>query len=247
MTATIGGRAHSIEEIHAVGRLGYPYAEISLYAPEQVKADFAELVELKRRYGIDYLAHYPNEGNPLNLEKLRDRFVPRMKRLFELSAELGIGKGTFHFWLDSRRLAPEVVDRKIGMIAEMAQAAGEAGIVLCLENLSESYGDFLPAFERAPSLAMTLDIGHAQLLTKENTSFGFIEHCFSRIAHLHVHDNRGGMSVADDLHLPLGEGIIDYQAIFALLKAKAYSSTITMEVKPAAMAGTRQEILKYIS
>jgi sugar phosphate isomerase/epimerase len=242
----IGGRVHSLEEIHAVGKLGYPYAEISLYVPEQIEADLDQLLQLKKEYNITYLAHFPNEGNPVDLENLQESFVPRMRRLFELSAELEITKGTFHFWIDGRRIAPDVADKKIDLILDMVAAAKPLGIVLCLENLSETYKDFMPAFQRVPDLMMTLDIGHAQLLTKENTSFGFIDHYFSRIAHLHVHDNRGGVSVKDDLHLPLGEGIVDYPGIFTLLKEKAYTSTITMEVKPQAMIRTKEEILKYM-
>ena len=242
----IGGRAHNLEEIHAVGKLGYPYAEISLYVPEQIEADLDQLLQLKKEYNITYLAHFPNEGNPVDLENLQESFVPRMRRLFELSAELGITKGTFHFWIDGRRIAPDVADKKIELIVDLVAAAKPFGIVLCLENLSETYKDFMPAFQCVPDLMMTLDIGHAQLLTKENTSFGFIDHYFSRIAHLHVHDNRGGVSVKDDLHLPLGEGIVDYPGIFTLLKEKAYTSTITMEVKPQAMIRTKEEILKYM-
>lgn len=244
--AIIGGRAHSMEEIHAIGKLGYPYAEISLYAPEQVEADFDQLLKLKNEYAIVYLAHFPNEGNPVDLENLKESFVPRMKRLFELSVELGITKGTFHFWLDGRWIVQDVADKKIELISDMVAVAKRLGIVLCLENLSETYKDFMPAFQSVPDLMMTLDIGHAQLLTQQNTSFGFIDHCFSRIAHLHVHDNRGGKSVKDDLHLPLGEGVVDYPGIFALLKEKAYTSTITMEVKPPSMTKTRDEILKYM-
>jgi sugar phosphate isomerase/epimerase len=242
----IGGRAHSMEEIHLIGKLGYPYAEISLYVPEQVEADLDQLLQLKNEYGIAYLAHFPNEGNPVDLENLRESFVPRMRRLFELSVELGITKGTFHFWIDGRRIVPDVADKKIELILDMVVAAKRLGIVLCLENLSETYKDFMPAFQSVPDLMMTLDIGHAQLLTPENTSFGFIDHYFTRIAHLHVHDNRGGMSVKDDLHLPLGEGIVDYPNIFTLLKEKAYTSTITMEVKAPAMTRTKDEILKYM-
>jgi sugar phosphate isomerase/epimerase len=242
----IGGRVHSLEEIHAVGKLGYPYAEISLYVPAQIEADLDHLLRLKKEYSLTYLAHFPNEGNPVDLQNLRESFVPRMRRLLELSAELGITKGTFHFWIDGRRIAPDVSDRKIELMLEMVAAAKHLGIILCLENLSETYRDFMPAFLRVPDLMMTLDIGHAQLLTPENTSFGFIDHYFNRIAHLHVHDNRGGMSVKDDLHLPLGEGIVDYPGIFTLLKEKAYTSTITMEVKPQAMIRTKDEILKYM-
>jgi len=242
----IGGRAHSLADIHAIGNLGYPYAEISLYVPERVETDLDQLLILKEEYGITYLAHFPNEGNPLDVANLRENFVPTMTRLFELSAKLGIEKGTFHFWIDGRRIASDVISQKIELILNMAAAAKRLGIVLCLENLSETYKDFMPAFQSIPDLMMTLDIGHAQLLTQKNTSFGFIDHYFSRIAHLHVHDNLGGTSVKDDLHLPLGEGIVDYPGIFSLLKEKTYSSTITMEVKPPAMIKTKEKILKYI-
>lgn len=245
--AIIGGRAHSIEEIHEVGRLGYPFAEISLYDPEQVKIALKELLELKQEYGITYLAHFPNEGNPVDLDNLSVRFVPRMKKLFEVSASLNITKGTFHFWIDERHIAHEAVLEKIEMMIDMVEAARNLGIELCLENLSEPYDNFMPAFNCIPDLRMTLDIGHAQLMTDKNTSFGFIENCFDRIAHIHVHDNKGGMSVKDDLHLPLGDGIVDYPGIFTLLKAKGYDSTVTMEVKPPAMAQTRNAILKYLN
>ena len=98
-------------------------------------------------------------------------------------------------------------------------------------------------FDKVPDLKMTLDIGHSQLLSRENTSFGFIENCFSRIEHVHVHDNRGGKSPKDDIHLPLGEGIVDYRRILALLKEKGYESTMTMEVKLADMEKTKDAIL----
>lgn len=244
--AIIGGRAHSMEEIHELGRLGYPFAEISFYDPEQIEGQLEDLLELKSRYGLYYLAHYPKEGNPIDVAQLRDRFVPRMKRLFELSTAIGIGKGTFHFWLDERTIPPEMVRQKIELIAEMTASAKSRGIFLCLENLSETYSNFFPAFEQVPDLAMTLDIGHGQLLTDENTSFGFIQNCFDRIKHIHVHDNHGGRSPKDDLHLPLGRGIVDYPRIFSLLQEKGYSSTVTMEVNPGEMAETKEEILKYL-
>ena len=244
--AIIGGRAHTSEQIQAVGRLGYPFAEISLKVPEVVESELAELLRLKKKYGLFYLAHYPNEDNPFDPEVLRERFVPRMKRLFELSAALGIEKGTLHFWMDGRWVPPELVSRKIELLSEMVGAAGRRGVVLCLENLSEHYGNFSEAFEAIPELRMTLDIGHGQLLARKNTSFEFIDNCLPRIAHLHVHDNHGGNSVKDDIHLPLGEGIVDYPKIFALLRRKGYKATISMEVTPAVMPEVRERILKYL-
>jgi sugar phosphate isomerase/epimerase len=244
--AIIGGRAHSLEEVREVATLGYPYAEISIFDPEKTEEELGELLDLKEQYGLVYLAHYPNEGNPVDLSNLRNRFLPRMKRLFAWSSALGIGKGTFHFWMDERRIPHEVIAKKIEMAAEMVDAAKAEGIVLCLENLSEPYSSFKPAFDRIPDLRMTLDIGHGQLMTEENTSFDFIRNGFKRIAHIHVHDNKGGQSYKDDLHLPLGQGIVNYPGIFSLLKENGYVSTITLELKPGEMAAGRDEILRYI-
>jgi len=240
---TIGGRAHSIEQIHELGKLGYPFAEISLYVPEDVERDLDELLRVKTLYGIDYLAHYPNEDDAFDAKLLEERFVPRMKKLLRLSRALGITRGTFHFWMDDRYVSREVIVRKIDLAAEMVDAAMDSGVTLCIENLSERYYHFTPLFERIPDLRTTLDIGHAQLLSRVNTSFGFIENYFSRIEHIHIHDNRGGKSPKDDFHLPLGEGTVDYPRILSLLKERGYRSTVSMEVKIPDMARTREAIL----
>ncbi|MGC9325096.1 MAG: sugar phosphate isomerase/epimerase family protein [Desulfomonilia bacterium] len=238
----IGGRAHTIEQIHEVGALGYPYAEISLNDPDEVESSLARYLLLKEEYGISYLAHYPNEDNPFDVDVLQQRFVPRIKRLIDLSLELGIDKGTIHFWIDKRWAPPGLIDRKLPILEELVECAVDRGLDLCIENLSERYDSFARAFDAIPDLYMTLDIGHGQLLSKENTSYNFIRHYFPRIRHVHVHDNRGGTGVKDDLHLALGMGIVDYRDILSQLKEKGYSSTITMEVKPHDMPRTRDEL-----
>jgi sugar phosphate isomerase/epimerase len=42
----------------------------------------------------------------------------------------------------------------------------------------------------------------------------------------------GGNSVDDDLHLPPGEGIVDFKGIFEALKGIGYTGTATLELKP---------------
>jgi sugar phosphate isomerase/epimerase len=242
----IGGRAHNLGQAREVGELGLPFAEISLDHGEQAEGMLAELLELRERYGLSYIAHYPNEGNPFDADALKRDFVPRIKGLVDVSEKLGIEKATIHFWMDRRWAPADLVPKKIALLDEMATYAADKGLVLCLENLSERFDSFLPAFEAIPCLRMTLDIGHAQLLSSRNTSFGFIENTFERIAHLHVHDNNGGTSVRDDLHLPLGQGSIDYRAIFGELKLRGYASTVTMEIKPRDMPGTGGIIEQYL-
>ena len=243
---TIGGRAHTLEEIHEVCRLGLPFVEMSLDDPESVLHWMPELLIMKENYGITYLAHYPNEDNPFDAGILSERFVPRIKALIDLSGKLAIHKATMHFWID-RRWAPEgLIALKLELLKEIVGYASKSGIVICIENLSERAESFQVAFDAIDDLRMTLDIGHAQLLAKKNTSFGFIERCFERIAHVHVHDNRGGTSVKDDLHLALGEGNVDYQTILSSLMRSGYDSTITMEVKPPDMASTRETLQRLI-
>ncbi len=242
----VGARAHTVKEIDEVGGLGYPFAEISLNDPDEVEAQMPELLRMKEWYRIDYMAHYPNEGNPFDVDGLKKIFVPKMKRLLDLSEDLGIRKGTIHFWMDRRWASAELVQDKIALLKDMVDHAAGKGIVLCIENLSERFESFSPAFDAIKELRMTLDFGHGQLLSKINTSIGFMENVFDRIAHVHVHDNFGGTSVKDDLHLGLGQGSIDYPGLLPILCSKGYDSTITMEVKPADMPETGRLLSRYL-
>ncbi|HVN72846.1 MAG TPA: sugar phosphate isomerase/epimerase [Desulfomonilia bacterium] len=237
---TIGGRAHTIQEIHEVAGLGLPFIEVSLDDPDTVSLWMPELIELKNTYGISYLAHLPNEDNPFDIAVLKERFVPKIKTLIDLSGRLAIGKATMHFWIDKRWAPNGLIPQKLVLLKEIVEYASKRGIVICIENLSERAESFQAAFEAIPDLRMTLDIGHAQLLARENTSYRFIEQCSSRIAHVHAHDNHGGTSVKDDLHLALGEGCVDYKVILSSLLQTGYDSTISMEVKPIDMPRTRK-------
>ncbi len=244
--AIIGGRAHSLQHVHKVGRLGYPFAEISLYDPDEMARSADDYLRLKGEYGIYYLAHYPNEGNPFDAKVLEQEFVPKMKKLIEVTRTLEITKGTVHFWVDRRWAEPSLLSAKMALLSELVADATEKGITLCIENLTEQYESFAAAFDSIPDLRMTLDIGHGELLSRENTSFNFIRYLFDRIEHVHVHDNHGGKTVKDDLHLPLGEGKVDYPRIFSMLSEKGYRNTVTMELKPEEMSGTKEKIEAYL-
>ena len=243
---TIGGRAHTIDEIREVCQLNYPFVEINLDDPVKIESQLDSLLAIKEKYGIQYLAHYPNEGNPADLKHLETIFVPKVKRLIAFSPLLGIKKGTIHFWMDRRWASEKVISEKIRMLSELVDHGERFNLQLCLENLTGRHDSFARCFAEIPKLKMTMDIGHGQLLSKENTAFGFMDHVFEKIEHIHVHDNLGGTGVTDDLHLPLGQGIVDYPKILSTLVEKGYQSTITMEVKPDQMAATKKCMDPYI-
>jgi len=100
-----------------------------------------------------------------------------------------------------------------------------------------------PAFREIPSLRMTLDLGHGELLCEKNRSMGFIEKVPERIQHIHLHDNRGGTSHTDDLHLPPGQGVIDFKGLFEALHRIRYDRTVTLELKPHEI----RQCLTYVS
>ncbi len=246
---TIGGRAFTIDEVVQVCRLGYPFVELKLNHPDKIKPLLNQLLKIKDKFGIYYLAHFPNEGNPADLEKLETVFLPGIKTLIMLCQKLDIKKGTLHFWMDKRQewASSRIISKKIDLLSQLVDHAAKFNMKICLENLSCRHDSFELFFSEIPDLYMTLDVGHGQLLNKENTAFGFIEHVFDKIQHIHIHDNFGGSKISDDLHLPLGEGIIDYSRIFSLLGLKGYDSTITMEVSPDQLKKTQSIVEHYFS
>jgi len=89
---------------------------------------------------------------------------------------------------------------------------------------------------------MTLDIGHGELLSEKNTAYDFLAQCHEKIYHMHVHDNRGGSTQADDLHLLPGQGRIDFGSILRVVGRKGYTRIMTIEVDPEHAEPGRQYI-----
>lgn len=237
----IGGRAHNVEEAEAIGKAGLPFAEISILDPKMFyERDYPVFKKLSDLYGLTYLAHGPEEGNAWEPDILRNFFLPQIRVLLDCAGELSIPVFTTHFWMDKRFIEKEIIEKKISILEEMALYAAQKGIRLCIENLSEQISDFSRAFDVIKTLGMTLDIGHGELLTKKNTAYDFSQHCFERIWHMHIHDNRGGSSPRDDLHLPLGDGTINFAPILHAFKKKGYDKTITLEVKPEHLRASRK-------
>lgn len=225
-----GGRAHSLSDIEFIAEAGFDFAEIDLKVPAKVAADLSALMELREKYGIFYLAHGPSEGDPFDIEAIERVLGPRIRTLIELAARLDIPLYTQHLWLEPRFVDQAVIQRKIEVLKTLSDYAAQQGLIFCLENLSEHAAHLRLAFVRAPSLGLTLDIGHGQILSQSNASFALIDQFADRIKHVHVHDNFGGDTPEDDLHLPIGEGVVDFRAVFRALTTTCYNATVTLEI-----------------
>jgi len=226
-----GARAHSPDDVEFLARAGFEFAEIDWKDPHLLETELAELAGLQDRYTISYLAHGPNEGDPFDVDDLVQGMGPRLCQLLSLAPALGIMLYTQHLWLDSRFVPAETIARKLDLLEDWVEHAARAGVTLCIENLSEHADHLAFAFQRMPVLCMTLDLGHGEIQSRRNAAFGFVARFADRIRHVHLHDNHGGTSVRDDLHLPIGAGSIDFAAILRDLRAAGYDGGFSFEVK----------------
>lgn len=228
----LGGTARTPEDVVSLHRLGLQFAEVPIKDPKRFMNDLDRYRIVSDETGLYYLCHGPREGDPNNLETLENVYFPKLVGVMALMPKLNMRLLTVHLWMDPRFLKPETIEYKIDFLKRLLEIGQQAKITICLENLSESSNHMAPVFAALPELNMTLDLGHAELLSNHNTAFGFLQQYPERIQHMHLHDNRGGNSPDDDLHLPLGRGIIDFKAIFEAVKAADYSGTITLELRP---------------
>ncbi len=228
----LGGTAHNPDDVRLLHQLGLRFAEIPIPRPDRFQSEIVPYQQLRDELGLYYLCHGPREGDPNDIRSLESRYRPKLFQVLSLMPLLAMQCLTIHLWMDPRFVTSDAIAYKVKLLKRVLQRAGDAGITLCIENLSESAGHLSGVFEALPELGMTLDVGHAQLLTVRNTSHTLISRLSDRIKHVHLHDNRGGDSPADDLHLPLGQGIIDFDGIFHKLHRAGYNRTMTLELTP---------------
>jgi sugar phosphate isomerase/epimerase len=228
----LGGTARNPEDVASLHDLGLQFAEIPITNPSTFMPLVPIYDSLQKKFGIYYVCHGPKEGDPNNLETLNGVYLPKVLELFPIMRKLSMRLLTVHLWLDRRFVKENALESKRDILKRMVEQAAEYQVTVCIENLSEEAGDLEAAFHEIPSLMMTLDVGHGELLCEHNRSLGFIEKFPARIKHLHLHDNRGGNSHTDDLHLPPGEGVIDFKGLFEALHRIHYHRTVTLELKP---------------
>ncbi len=229
----LGGTARQPEDVQSLYDMGLEFAEIPIKKPEQFEQQTGAYAELKNKLGLFYLCHGPREGDPNDTAALENEYFPKIVRILPLMQKLGMSLLTIHLWMDSRFVRKEAIAYKIALLGRIIHRADLTGIRVCLENLSEKASDLERPFGELPLLNMTLDLGHAQLISDLNRSFEFMDSFPDRIGHIHLHDNRGGESYLDDLHLPPGEGTIDFESILKRLKDIEYKKTVALELKPS--------------
>lgn len=192
----------------------------------------AEVRSLLRDHGmgaIGHTAYYLPIGS--SFESVRRAALDELKRAAEFFAAVGVAWMNVHPdghapFVDEAT----VVQRNISSLRELIEFSRELGVKVMLENVPgrfNSVAQLSPIFEALPTAGLHLDIGHSNLDVAQNTAAALIQRFRSRLAHVHLHDNRGGHA---DLHLALGMGNLDVEGHVRMLRASGYDATITLEV-----------------
>ncbi|ACB77437.1 sugar phosphate isomerase/epimerase family protein [Opitutus terrae] len=192
----------------------------------------AEVSRMLRDHGLGVVGHtafyLPIASS---FESLRRAALDELKRAAEFFAKIGAKWMNVHPdghapFIDE----PTIVLRNVSTLRELVEFAAPLGVGIMLENVPGRFNtvpQLTPILDAIPQLGLHLDIGHCNLGLERSSAPEMIAHFRRRIAHVHVHDNRGGHA---DLHLAIGMGQIDLAQHLRELRRSGYDQTITLEV-----------------
>jgi sugar phosphate isomerase/epimerase len=241
-----GGHIKALEDIDFLRNLGFDLGEVIVRdkASRVLWSDSGVVNQFED--GFFLIAHGPHEGPPNDLSNLWNTYIPALAETVDIVERMSITFLTIHLWVDPRFVKSAVIEEKKSALRRIVDYGRQHKVVISIENLSETAADLEAVVNVIPDLGITLDVGHAQLLAHSNTSFDIIERLGSFIKHIHLHDNRGGSGVRDDLHLAIGNGIVDFPRILEALIGQGYDGTMTLELEKDDLAKGMKKIQSII-
>ena len=224
-----------LKEIHRIHEDGFDFVDLTLEPPAAWTPDGKEVGRLLSDLGLRAVGHTAWYLPIASLfPELRATARDLYCRALDTFSDAGVSLVNVH---PDQRVPLQSPDKvraaNAAAIAQLAQDAAQRGITMMVENLDRLFSgveDLGPVLEAVPEVRFHLDIGHANLrlgLGQRNRTPSLLEAFGDRLAHVHVSDNRGGV---EDLHLPLGAGVIDWRWAARTLKEAGYDGTVTLEV-----------------
>jgi sugar phosphate isomerase/epimerase len=196
--------------------------------------------------GLYLVAHGPfYDHASVDSDYLWNSYFPQLKATVDTCRRMRIQILTIHYSVDGRFVRGCALTEKTRALNELVEYAGKAGVLINLENVTESAHDLEMVVKAVPGLGITLDVGHAELAAP-GMSCEIINRLGSSIRHIHLHDNfRGGPE--NDLHLPIGEGHIDFEIILRRLAHMSYNGAMTLEIPFKHIERSKELAKKWIS
>lgn len=204
-----------------------------------------------RAAGLSVTVHAPfmdlNPGalEPLVFAATRRRFEQSLDAAESLGARLVV----FHPGYDPWKYGGQDqlwLEQNLLFWPPLLERASQAGCTMALENIFEVRPGTLAALLESvdsPQLGHCFDVGHWHLFAEVSLADWFAA-LGPRLSHLHLHDNFGQR----DDHLPVGEGGIDFAALFSLIATLPHPPSMTLEAhNQEALQRSLNAVVPYLS
>lgn len=189
-------------------------------------AEVLALHDLKATIHAPFMDLNPGAVDPLVWQATLERFNQVMDAAEILRPTVIV----FHPGYDRWRFGDKKqrwLDNSLRIWEKILLRGERIGCVIAVENIFEEEPSTLRMLLDAldsPLFRHCFDVGHFNLFARVSMEDWFAE-LGNRIAEAHIHDNHG----TRDEHLPPGEGSIDFQKFFSLLRRFAPDAAYTLE------------------
>ena len=193
------------------------------------------LKKVAQSHGLDVTVHAPFAGINIAVPSpvLRRTIMRRLEKSIFYAGQLdcrlwlfhpGLKTGVSHFY------PGEDWQLNMDSIRALLRIARKEGVEIAVENVPEPFPfvvknvqDFTRFYEEFDDdIGLVLDVAHANLSRQIQD---FIRQFSNKIVHVHVSDNDG----ANDLHLGIGYGTIDWEGVAKAIKKAKYGNVIMLE------------------
>lgn len=255
-------RVFGIEEgVEKLIDAGFPaldfgfFGDYSYIDEPNYKERFSALRKYANSRGVIFnQAHAPFGGG---YEVYTTQKVPKLPRVFEICALLGVEGVVVHPFNDGRYYGreEELFRRNIEFYRSLAPYAKEFGVKICIENMwqrhykagyivddvcapPEELVRYYDTLDDSSVFDICLDIGHVALCGREpHDAIRTIGH--DRLGALHVHD----VDYKEDLHTLPGLSLINWNDVCRALGEIDYKGVFTLEADGVFCAKTDKEFL----
>lgn len=193
---------------------------------EQTDGTRFELFDMAVKFGLGVnTCHFPSTNADYLWygDERAEKYVKQFNQACCECGERGIKNLVLH--LTKKLITPEPNEYGPVNFARMLDSAKRNNIVIAIENTRFlRYNDFiLQRFPNEPNIGFCYDCGHNNAYTHDELP---LEKYGSMLVTTHIHDNLGPNGTPPDQHHLMGEGVIDFDRVFARLKhygAKRYN------------------------
>lgn len=194
------------------------------------------IIDIVKSFNFKYFVHAPYiDINLASMNSaLRKASEKTILKSIAFAADIDAKLVVSHVGRLSRDYPKEMITESlknvIPCLRKLTKTSKNHGIIFTIENDHKSNDQILAGYpeqlmfliEKA-GCKFTLDVGHANTLTKIET---FMDTLAEHTVNVHLHDNNG----EQDAHLSLGKGKINFSAVLANLGRIEYKGPLIVEV-----------------